>query len=64
MNGEGRLLSAGLWKRGHFMATLCETHGKTAHVRVPHTAAVSKAKYNGIDETSQPVNEEQLDFRG
>ena len=46
------------------MATLCETHGKTAHVRVPHTAAVSKAKYNGIDETSQPVNEEQLDFEG
>lgn len=63
-NGEERLLSAGLWKRDHFMATLCDTHGKTAHFRVPHTAVVSKAKYNGIYKKFQQINKEKLDFRG
>lgn len=39
-----------------FKLTLCETHGKTAHFRVPNTAVVSKAKYNGIYEKFQQVN--------
>lgn len=35
-------------KRDHFIVTLCETHSRTAHFRVPITAVVSKTKYNGI----------------
>lgn len=51
-------------KRDHFMATLCDTRGKTAHFRVPHTAVASKAKCNGIYEKFQQINKEKLDFRG
>lgn len=53
---EELLLFAGFWKKDHVIVTLCETHGKTAHFRVPSTAVASKVKYNGIYEKFQQEN--------